>query len=40
MAVEKNGRLLQIDDMQISPDKNMPGELSSVTLTMKAFLKP
>ncbi len=38
--IETNGRLVQIDNLQISPDKNLPGNISSVTLTMKAFLKP
>jgi len=38
--IETNGRLVQIDNIQISPDKNNPGSISSVTLTMKAFLKP
>jgi Tfp pilus assembly protein PilO len=38
--IENNGRLVQIDDVQITPDKNNPGQLSSVSLTLKAFLKP
>jgi len=40
VAIERNGRLVQIDELQISPDKNTPGTLTSVSLTMKAFLKP
>lgn len=40
IEIERNGRLVQIDEMQISPDKSQPGNLSSVSLTMKAFLKP
>lgn len=40
MEIENNGRLVQIDDIQISPDKNIPGNISGVSLTMKAFLKP
>lgn len=38
--VENNGRLVQVDDLQISPDKAVPGKISNVRLTMKAFLKP
>jgi len=38
--VETNGRLVQIDNLQISPDKNAPGLISGVNLTMKAFLEP
>lgn len=38
--VETNGRIIQIDNVQISPSKSDPGLLSSVNLSMKAFLKP
>ena len=38
--IENNGRLVQIDDVQISPDRNTPGQISSVSLTLNAFLKP
>lgn len=40
VEIESNGRLVQVDEVQISPDKSKPGEISSVSLTMKAFLKP
>lgn len=40
VEIEGNGRLVQVDEMQISPDKNQPGILASVSLTMKAFLRP
>lgn len=38
--IENNGRLVQVDDIQITPDKNKPGSLTNVSLSMKAFLKP
>lgn len=38
--VENNGRLVQVDNLQISPDKANPGEISNVLLSMRAFLKP
>lgn len=38
--IENNGRLVQVDDLQISPDKSAPGQISSVNLSLKAFLKP
>lgn len=38
--IETNGRLVQVDSLQISPDKTSPGQLSSVSLSLKAFLKP
>ena len=38
--IETNGRLVQVDSLQISPNKNAPGQLSSVSLSLKAFLKP
>jgi Tfp pilus assembly protein PilO len=38
--IETNGRLVQVDDIQISPSKTTPGSISSVNLTLKAFLKP
>jgi Tfp pilus assembly protein PilO len=38
--IEKNGRLVQIDNLQISPDKESPGQLSTISLSLKAFLRP
>lgn len=38
--IETNGRLVQIDDIQINPSKVDEGQITSVTLTMKAFLRP
>ena len=38
--IENNGRLVQIDNIQISPDKETPGQITTVNLSMKAFLKP
>ncbi len=38
--IESNGRLVQIDVLQISPDAQRPGFIGSVTLNLKAFLKP
>jgi len=38
--VETNGRLVQVDNIQINPSKTSPGLLDGVILTMKAFLKP
>lgn len=38
--IENNGRLVQIDTLQISPDKTEIDQISSVSLTLKAFLKP
>lgn len=38
--VENNGRIIQVDTVQITPSKVDPGVLSSVNLTMKAYVKP
>lgn len=38
--IENNGRLVQIDSLQITPDKIVAGQISSVSLSLKAFLKP
>lgn len=38
--IEQNGRLVQIANLEISPDKATPGQLASVNLTLNAFLKP
>ena len=38
--IEENGRLVQIANLEISPDKEVPGQLASVNLTLNAFLKP
>jgi Tfp pilus assembly protein PilO len=37
--IENNGRIVQIDTVQISPSKTDAGFLSSVSLTMKAYVK-
>ncbi|MDO8266162.1 MAG: hypothetical protein Q7T41_04455 [Candidatus Saccharibacteria bacterium] len=38
--IENNGRLVQVDSLQISPDKLKIGQISDVSLSLKAFLKP
>jgi Tfp pilus assembly protein PilO len=38
--IEQNGRLVQIANLEISPDKAVPGQLANVNLTLNAFLKP
>ena len=38
--IETNGRLVQVENLQISPDKSVQGQISSVNLSLKAFLKP
>ena len=38
--LENNDRLVQVDNIQISPDKQAPGQISSVNLSMKTFIKP
>jgi Tfp pilus assembly protein PilO len=38
--IETNGRIIQVENVQISPSKKDPGLLSSVSLSMKAYLKP
>ncbi len=38
--IENNGRLVQVDSLQISPDKLNVGQISDVSLSLKAFLKP
>lgn len=38
--IENNGRLVQIDNLQISPDKKDPGQIATINLSLKAFLKP
>ena len=38
--IESNGRIIQVDTIQIAPSKTDPGELSSVNLSMKAYIKP
>ncbi len=40
VEIEQNGRLVQIANLEISPDKAIPGQLASVNLTLNAFLKP
>jgi Tfp pilus assembly protein PilO len=38
--IEENGRIVQVSTVQINPDKTNSGLLSSVSLTMKAYVKP
>lgn len=38
--IEKNKRIIQADQVQISPDKAKPGFLSSVSLSLKTFVQP
>lgn len=38
--VETNGRIIQVSTVQISPDKTSAGLLTSVSLSMKAYVKP
>lgn len=38
--IEKNKRIIQADQVQISPNKAEPGMLSSVNLSLKTFIKP
>ena len=38
--IETNGRIIQVDNIQISPNKTDPGLLTSVSLSLKAYVKP
>lgn len=38
--LERNKRIIQADQVQISPDKTKPGWLSSVSLSLKTFVQP
>ncbi len=38
--IESNGRLVQVESLQISPDKENPGQLIAVSLSLQAFLRP
>jgi Tfp pilus assembly protein PilO len=38
--IEANGRIIQVDNLQISPNKTDPGLLTSVGLSLKAYVKP
>jgi Tfp pilus assembly protein PilO len=38
--IESNGRIIQVATVQITPDKEAAGKLSSVSLSMKAYVKP
>jgi Tfp pilus assembly protein PilO len=38
--IETNGRIIQVDNVQINPSKKDPGLLTSVSLSLKAYLKP
>jgi len=38
--IEKNKRIIQADQVQISPNKAAAGMLSSVNLSLKTFIKP
>ena len=39
-AFETNKRIIQADQVQISPDKSRAGYISSVTLALKTFVQP
>lgn len=38
--IEKNKRIIQADQVQISPDKTRAGYLSSLSLSLKTFVQP
>lgn len=38
--IEQNGRLVQVENLEISPDKENPGAIANVNLSLEAFLKP
>lgn len=38
--IEKNKRIIQADQVQISPDKSRAGYLSSLSLSLKTFVQP
>lgn len=38
--IETNGRIIQVDNLQIAPNKVDPGLLTSVNLSLKAYVKP
>jgi Tfp pilus assembly protein PilO len=38
--IETNSRIVHVDNLTISPNKNDPGLLSSVNLSLKAYVKP
>jgi Tfp pilus assembly protein PilO len=38
--IEQNGRIVQVDTVQITPSKIAAGLLNSVSLSMKAYVKP
>lgn len=38
--LEKNKRIIQTDQVQISPDKSRPGNISSLSLSLKTFVQP
>jgi hypothetical protein len=38
--IEKNKRIIQADQVQISPDKSKAGFLSNVSLSLKTFVQP
>lgn len=38
--LEKNQRIIQADQVQISPDKSRTGYLSTVSLSLKTFVQP
>lgn len=38
--LEKNKRIIQADQVQISPDKTRSGYLSSISLALKTFVQP
>ncbi len=38
--IEMNGRLVQVDSLEISPDKDVPGQITNVSFSLKAFIRP
>ncbi len=38
--IETNDRIIQVANIQISPSKEVPGSISSVSLAMEAYVRP
>lgn len=38
--IELNGRLVQVDSLEISPDKDIPGQITNASFSLKAYMKP
>ncbi len=39
-AFERNQRIIQADQVQITPDQTSPGNISSLSLSLKTFVQP